>query len=473
MSRRPGRPSAGGRAATSLAGHAAQALAEIVKDWPTFTLPALAGHHPEPDARLHAATGPAGAAGQPAAAPPADRKLADYFRANPALGQRDRRWVADRVFDVLRNARAQAAWLLANPAEDHGRPEAERLVNLSIRLDRGPSGPNDSRAGVEAGRDEALLAAFDAWSASLPPAVRYSLPDWLWARLGAAWPDRAESIAVALNRPAPVDLRCNLLRAKPTALRARLAADGVETDALAWEADADGPWSSLPSTALRVRGRPALERLAAYEEGWFEIQDAGSQRIADACDAKRGEVVVDFCAGAGGKTLALAARMRDVGRLFAFDTDGPRLARLTPRAERAGVSIITPMRIDGADDIRLGRYHGKADCVLVDAPCGGSGTVRRSPDLKWRYGPADIARFVQTQQQVLAAAARLVRPGGRLIYATCSLLADENIGSVRTFEDSWPMLGDGRSLKAVGSAHVLPDAGSDGFFVAKWVVNPR
>ena len=221
-------------------------------------------------------------------------------------------------------------------------------------------------------------------------------------------------------------------------------------------------------TGLRVAGRPNLEKLDLFERGWFEIQDAGSQRIADFCDARRGQLVVDFCAGAGGKTLAIAARMRNVGKVLAFDTGEERLSRLMPRARRAGAGIVTTLRISGLADSRLARYRGRADVVLVDAPCSGTGTLRRSPEIKWRLSPQSVSMHVREQRAILGAASELVKPGGRLVYATCSLLREENREQVDWFGESAPRF----ELSQTGEW--LPDVGqTSGFFVAKWLLGTR
>ena len=224
-------------------------------------------------------------------------------------------------------------------------------------------------------------------------------------------------------------------------------------------------------TGLRISGHPGLEQLDLFQQGWFEIQDAGSQRIADACGARRGQLVIDFCAGGGGKALAIAARMRNLGKVLAFDTVEERLARLQPRAARAGVGIIETMRIGGLEDPRLGRYRSRADVVLVDVPCSGTGTLRRSPDAKWRLTPRRMQAHVEEQQAILRAASGLVKPGGVLVYATCSLLREENEAQVERFDGgAWGL----RRFDPVGVTAWLPDEGpSSSFFMAKWVLQAR
>ncbi len=188
------------------------------------------------------------------------------------------------------------------------------------------------------------------------------------------------------------------------------------------------PWG------LRIDGKPALNRLPLFIDGSVEVQDEGSQLLALLTDAKRGEMVVDFCAGAGGKTLALGASMRSTGRLYAFDTSGHRLAAMKPRLARSGLSNVHPVQIAHERDDRIKRLAGKIDRVLVDAPCSGLGTLRRNPDLKWRQSPQSIAEMAAKQLAILVSAARLLKPGGRLVYATCSLLRDENEAIASAFE---------------------------------------
>ena len=344
-------------------------------------------------------------------AAPADQQLGAWLRRHPSLGARDRRWLSDRVYDVLRHGRAYESFL-----EEGGRADADGQPS-----DGQPSASRERLPGLmrlsEALRISAdpEAAAYRQWLEQQPPAVRFSLPDWLWEGLAATHGEQAEALAATLLLPAAIEIRSNLLKGKATALQKKLAEAGVAADTVP-EAPA----------ALRVTGRPALTRLPLFENGWFELQDAGSQAIAECGAARRGERVIDFCAGAGGKTLALAARMRNQGQVLAFDTDEARLSRLGPRLKRAGVDIVTQMRLKDSHDARLARYQGWADLVLVDAPCSGSGTLRRHPDLKWRLQPQEVAHYRQLQRQIMAAAVRLLRPGGRLVYATCSLLADEN-----------------------------------------------
>jgi 16S rRNA (cytosine967-C5)-methyltransferase len=206
---------------------------------------------------------------------------------------------------------------------------------------------------------------------------------------------------------------------------------------------------------VRLFEKPGLTRWPLYQEGRIEVQDEGSQLIARLVAPRRGEMIADFCAGAGGKTLALGALMRSSGRLYAFDINAKRLAGLGPRLKRSGLSNVHPIAISGENDVRVKRLAHKFDRVLVDAPCSGSGTLRRNPDLKWRFDENELARVNDVQARVLEAAARLVKPGGRLIYATCSLLELENQAVVAAF------LADQPTFRPVPAADVLRSHGID------------
>jgi 16S rRNA (cytosine967-C5)-methyltransferase len=342
---------------------------------------------------------------------PADQTLSRYFRAHGELGPRERALVAEAAFGVLRRRRSLEA--AAGSAE----PRA-LLVAALLRV-LGFSG----RA-LEGLADEALLARVRAARAeAMPDAVRADLPDWLWQRLAAEHGrDAAMRIAQGLLNAAPLDLRVNLARIAREAARERLAADGLEAR----------PTLFSPA-GLRLAGKPAINRHPLFKEGLVEVQDEGSQLLAWLLAPRRGEMVGDYCAGAGGKTLALAMLMRGAGRIYAMDVSAKRLAALAPRAARAGISNVHPIALSGDNDARAKRLAGKLDRVLVDAPCSGFGTLRRNPDLKWRHGPGAIEELAQKQRGILEAAARLLKPGGRLVYATCSILPEENEAIVDAF----------------------------------------
>jgi len=223
----------------------------------------------------------------------------------------------------------------------------------------------------------------------------------------------------------PADARLisvNTLKAERDAVIQRLAVDGIVATPC--------PYSPL---GLRLKTKPYLQKHPAYLDGSIEVQDEGSQLLGFLLAPRRSEMVVDFCAGAGGKTLILGALMRSTGRLYAFDVSDKRLAKLKPRAARAGLSNVHPACLSGENDTRVKRLAGKVDRVLVDAPCSGLGTLRRNPDLKWRQSPQSVDELTVKQAAILAAAAKLLRPGGRLVYATCSILAEENEDIVNAF----------------------------------------
>ena len=347
---------------------------------------------------------------------PADETLSHYFRGHRALGQTERSFIAETVFAVLRRMRSLEAAV--------GSAQPRLLVAAALVRVLGYSG----RALAGLFDDELVARLRAATLDGMPPAVRAELPDWLWQRVAAAHgEEEGLSLAQALANPAPLDLRVNLARANREEVLERLAADGLEARAT--------PHSPA---GIRLAGKPAINRHPLFKEGLVEVQDEGSQLIAWLLAPRRGEMIADYCAGAGGKTLAAAALMRGTGRIYAFDTSPKRLASLAPRAARAGITNVHSVVLAAGQDSRVKRLAGKLDRVLVDAPCSGFGTLRRNPELKWRYGEQAIAELSEKQGRILAAASRLVKPGGRLVYATCSLLEQENESVVAAFGAAQP-----------------------------------
>jgi 16S rRNA (cytosine967-C5)-methyltransferase len=336
---------------------------------------------------------------------PADSVVSDFFRQHRALGSRERHTLAETTYAVLRQR------ALFQHLAQSGKGEMERrLVLLGWQGNEG-----FLRAALGEAEQEWLVQVRSVDRAALPERLRHNLPDWLAERLKAALGDEFWPFVESMSSGAPLDLRVNAFKAKRDEARAALKAAGIDAEPT--------PFSPL---GLRIQGKPALNKVEVFTRGDVEVQDEGSQLLALLVDAKRGEMVVDFCAGAGGKTLALGAAMRNTGRLYAFDTSGHRLAALKPRLARSGLSNVYPVQIAHERDDRIKRLAGKIDRVLVDAPCSGLGTLRRNPDLKWRLTPADIDELCVKQAAILASAARLLKPGGRLVYATCSLLEVEN-----------------------------------------------
>ncbi|MBV2192074.1 MAG: RsmB/NOP family class I SAM-dependent RNA methyltransferase, partial [Azonexus sp.] len=324
---------------------------------------------------------------------PADAVVSRYFREHRQLGHADRAFVAETVFAVLRRGRSIEARCA-------GQLSDRRRLLATLAIVRGWS-QRELAPVLKASEEEWLAAAKAVPEADLPPAVRCDLPDWLYARLEQQFgADEVLALSRAMNQSAPLDLRVNTLKGDRDTLLAKLGADDI--------AASPGALSPL---AVRLRDKPALAKHPLFLEGAFEVQDEGSQLLGFLLEPKRGEMVVDFCAGAGGKTLLLGALMRNTGRLYAFDVSDKRLANLKPRLARSGLSNVHPARIEHERDQKIKRLAGKADRVLVDAPCSGLGTLRRNPDLKWRQDETSVAELTVKQAAILAAAATLVRPG--------------------------------------------------------------
>jgi len=351
---------------------------------------------------------------------PADAVVSRYFREHRELGHADRAFVAETVFAVLRRGRSLEA-RCADQLSDR------KLLLVALGVTRGWS--QRELAPVLKASEEAWLATAKAMpDTDMAPAVRCDLPDWLYESLDAQFgADEVAQLAQALNQPAPLDLRTNTLKTDRKALLEQLSADNIAAVV-----------TPLSPVGLRLRDKPALAKHPLFLGGAFEVQDEGSQLLGYLLEPKRGEAVVDFCAGAGGKTLLLGALMKNTGRLYAFDVSDKRLTNLKPRLARSGLSNVHPARIEHERDTKIKRLAGKIDRVLVDAPCSGLGTLRRNPDLKWRQSEASVAELTVKQAAILDAAAKLVRPGGRVVYATCSLLTAENDAIVDAFLASHP-----------------------------------
>jgi 16S rRNA (cytosine967-C5)-methyltransferase len=364
----------------------------------------------------------------------ADRVLSTYFRANPNLGSADRSVVAETVYAALRNRRSLAACAGSEFPRDLALAALVRVRGLNLKQCAHFLRDGESEL---LGRIKAV--ALDA----LPEPVRHDLPDWVWQRLvDERGQQGAVELARALKGIAPLTLRANSIKATREDVIAGLAATGLAAHA-----------SPFSPHGVVVEGKPALQRHPMFLSGAFEVQDEGSQLLAELLAPRRGEMVADFCAGAGGKTLALGALMRSTGRLYAFDVSAARLAKFKLRQARSGLSNVHPLRIESENDIRVKRLAGKIDRVLVDAPCSGLGTLRRNPELKWRQMPADVEQLAAKQFAILVAAGRLVKPGGRLVYATCSVLAEENARVVARFLAATP------DFQPVCAADVLQSRG--------------
>nr|MBP6544029.1 RsmB/NOP family class I SAM-dependent RNA methyltransferase [Piscinibacter sp.] len=394
---------------------------------------------------------------------PADNIVSDFFREHRALGSRERHTLAETTYTVLRQR------LLFQHLAQSGKGEMER--RLAILAWQGNEG--FLRAALSEPEQHWIAQVQAVDRSALPEKLRHNLPEWLAERLHAELGEDFWPFVESMNAAAPLDLRVNTFKAKRDEVRAALAAAGVAAEPT--------PFSPM---GLRIQGKPALHKLDVFTRGDVEVQDEGSQLLALMVDAKRGEMVVDFCAGAGGKTLALGAAMRNTGRLYAFDTSGHRLAALKPRLARSGLSNVYPVQIAHERDDRIKRLAGKIDRVLVDAPCSGLGTLRRNPDMKWRQTPDAVEELRVKQAAILASAARLLKPGGRLVYATCSPLGVENEAIADAFTEAnratfRPLAADevlvaahvegAQALVRHGFLRLWPHRhGTDGFFAAVW-----
>ncbi|MES2019511.1 MAG: RsmB/NOP family class I SAM-dependent RNA methyltransferase [Pseudomonadota bacterium] len=350
---------------------------------------------------------------------PADTTLSRYFKDHPRLGSRERGAVAEGIYAILRNKS-----FFTDFAEAGQSPTMRRLTILGLAEAVGM----DSLGGLTE-EETAFLERIKEIDRTLMPAqMRSNLPKWLFDKFVAQYGE-AETLqlADALNQPAPLDLRVNSIKATRDEVQAGLAEAPIDAQPM--------PYAPL---GLRVLKKPSLQNLPLFKSGAIEVQDEGSQVLSQIVGAKRGEMVVDFCAGAGGKTLALGALMRNTGRLYAFDISEKRLAKLKPRMARSGLSNVHPVQIAHERDAKIKRLAGKIDRVLVDAPCSGLGTLRRNPDVKWRQKIEAIAEMQVKQASILDGAARLLKGGGRLVYATCSLLDEENDFIVAQFLAAHP-----------------------------------
>ena len=392
---------------------------------------------------------------------PADAVVSSYFRQRNKLGRQDRHEIAETAFAALRHYQ-KIATSLRRP---HAQPRKAALAALILGRSTNIGQLKDLLDEEEVEFLSKLKARKETFSSSLNTAAE--LPDWLIEVMSKHLSEQ-EILAFgrSVNQPAPLDVRVNLLKGRRDKILADLFAEGLVAEATPYS-----PWG------IRFRDKIALNKHPLFLNGTLEVQDEGSQLLALLTGAKRGEIVVDFCAGAGGKTLAIGAMMANKGRIYAFDVAEKRLANMKPRMTRAGVTTIHPQRIDNEHDARIDRVHGKADRVIIDAPCSGLGTLRRNPDLKYRQSPETLKDLIEIQASILQASAALVKSGGRLVYATCSVLPQENEQQVERFlanNPDWILLDCATLLKSYKinldtGVYLRLDSGehkTDGFFAA-------
>jgi 16S rRNA (cytosine967-C5)-methyltransferase len=409
---------------------------------------------------------------------PADGVAAGYFRGRRYIGAKDRSEIANHVYSALRH-RAAIDWWIARLGKGALASAARtRVLAALVLVEHWPAASveascNNVRFGFTklSSAEAKLIDALSGRTLRHPEmqrAVANDVPEWLEPYLEQTFGRELEHEMAALNSAAPIDLRVNALKADREIVRRALLAEGIASEPT--------PMSPI---GLRLSKRSPISGLAAFRDGLFEVQDEGSQIAALLAGVRPGMRVVDFCAGAGGKTLALAAAMGNRGKLVACDVSGHRLERAAQRLRRAGVSNVERRVLSHERDKWIKRHANAFDRVFVDAPCLGTGTWRRNPDGKWRSQPDDLAELVARQQRILHSAARLVRPGGRLVYVTCSVLREEDEFQAEAFLGTRPDFASIPAARAwgetIGSASPVANRyllltparhGTDGFFVA-------
>lgn len=367
----------------------------------------------------------------------ADKAIEYQFKKNPQWGSRDRRFIAEGVYDIVRNFR-----LYATLAQSETNFWFITAVWLVIKHNNLPDWPEFKHVspGTLLSEQERLKTY---------PAIFQSYPDWMWEKasqeLGsAAW----ENEAVAMNVPAPVFLRVNTLKTSLQKLKTELAAEKIETTPVEGCDD-----------ALKLNKRENIFRNRLFKEGAFEVQDAGSQLISRFLNPRSGETVIDACAGAGGKSLHMAALMQNKGRIVSMDVEGWKLEELKTRARRAGAFNIETRLIENEGTIS--GFSGRADKLLLDVPCSGLGVIRRNPDAKWKLTAEGIEATRNTQRTILSSYAKMLKPGGTLVYSTCSILPSENRAQVDAF------LAAEKNFELLDEKTLLPSqTGFDGFYMA-------
>lgn len=389
---------------------------------------------------------------------PADGILRHFFRENPLLGGQDRAFIAETVFGILRHR------FFLESLTERITPRSLVLAYL-VKF----NGMNLRELTLLISESETKwLAEIKAIKLeTLPLAIQAEFPEWLVEKLKQFMTDAdILNLGFSLQKSASLDLRVNTILAKRNQVLETLSQEGIEAQ--------ETPYSPC---GIRLTGKPAINRHELFLSGKIEVQDEGSQLLGYLLAPKRGEMVVDFCAGAGGKSLLLGALMNSKGRLYAFDISEKRLNNLKPRFKRSGLSNLHAQRIANENDLKVKRLAGKIDRVLVDAPCSGLGTLRRNPDLKWRQSSQSIDELKAKQAAILSAAASLLKPGGRLVYATCSFLPEENQQVVQEFLNTHPQFSLLNCAELLAQQKIPLDTGeflqlspllhqTDGFFAA-------
>lgn len=367
----------------------------------------------------------------------ADKVIEKVLKQNPKWGARDRKFIAETTYDIVRWYR-----LLQNVTEAEEGDYWKLLGGWCITHNI-PLPAWEEFAALNVGRVTQRLDKMNNIRR-----FRESIPDWMDELGENELHERWDGELHALNDDAPVVLRANALKTSRNELRDRLANDGVETLAVPGADD-----------ALRLKQRQNVFRNEAFKEGLFEVQDTASQFVAPFLEPAPGMRVIDACAGAGGKTLHLAALMKNRGRLLALDVEASKLEELKKRARRAGVDNLEVRTIESSKTIK--RLENAADRLLLDVPCSGLGVLRRNPDAKWKLSPEFLNDVRKLQQHILSDYESMLKPGGLLVYSTCSIMPSENENQVRTFLEQQQ-----GKFELINERHCWPSEGFDGFYMA-------
>lgn len=394
---------------------------------------------------------------------PADAILRRFFQENPMLGAQDRAFTAETIFGILRHRFFLESLTTLVTPRSLVLSHLAKFQGMNLRELAPFISESETKWLTE-------IKAIKPESQSL--SIQAEFPEWLVEKLKLFMSDEdILNLGYSLQKPAPLDLRVNTFLAKREQILETLNQEGMEAQ--------NTPFSPC---GIRLAGKPAINRHALFLSGKIEVQDEGSQLLGYLLAPKRGEMVVDFCAGAGGKSLLLGALMNSKGRLYAFDVSEKRLSNMTPRFKRSGLSNLHAQRITHENDIKVKRLAGKIDRVLVDAPCSGLGTLRRNPDLKWRQSAQSIDELKVKQAAILSAAASLLKSGGRLVYATCSFLPEENQMIIQNFLATHPQFTLLNCSELLAQQKISIDTGeflhlspqkhqTDGFFAAALIRN--
>lgn len=368
----------------------------------------------------------------------ADKVIEKELKANKKWGSKDRAFVAESFYDIIRWKRKLAFYM----GEDIRKNNLYNLIATYLVLNKWEIPGFDEFKGIDFRKiEERLDLKIDN------PAVEHSVPDWLYELVQKNYPKQVDEIFTALNEQAQVYIRVNTLKTTTEDLITALATDGVEVERIEGRDD-----------ALVLVERKNVFRTNAFQDGWFEVQDLSSQLVAEALDPQPGTRVFDVCAGAGGKTLHIASLMQNKGQIIALDLYEWKLKELKRRAKRAGAHNIKTRPIIAKT---IKRLKDSADALLIDAPCSGLGVLKRNPDAKWKLDAAFIERITKEQEEILQNHSKVLRKGGKMVYATCSILPEENEQQVEKF------LANNPEFSLVKQETLLPNkTGNDGFFIA-------